>query len=78
MKLIKNVCIASLIGLCALAFGSCSKSEDDRGPMEKAGKAVDQAVEKAQEQAGQAMEKTGEALKEGGEKMRESGEKARQ
>jgi len=75
MKLIKNVLIASLIGLSALAFGSCKKAEDE-GPMEKAGKAMDQATEKAQEQMGKAMEKTGEALKEGGEKMRESGEKA--
>ncbi len=77
MKLIKNVFMASLIGLSALVFGSCSKSEDDRGPMEKAGKAVDQAVDKAQKQTGRAMEKTGEAIKEAGEKMRESGEKAR-
>lgn len=77
MKLIKNVCLALLIGLSALALGSCSKSEDDKGAMEKAGKAVDQAMEKAKEQTGQAMEKAGETMKEAGKRMRESGEKAR-
>jgi hypothetical protein len=77
MKIIKNVAMSLLIGICALAVGSCRKSEDDKGPMEKAGKAVDQAMEKAGEQAGRAMERAGEAMKEAGEKMRESGEKAR-
>ena len=56
-----------------LAFGSCSKSDDGKGPMEKAGKAVDASMEKAKEQTGRAMEKTGAAIKEAGEKMQESG-----
>lgn len=77
MKTIKNVFLALLIGLSAFAFASCSKSEDDKGSMEKAGKAVDQAMEKTKEQTGRAMEKTGEAMREAGEKLRESGEKAR-
>jgi len=77
MKTIKNLFVASLIGLFALTFGSCRKSEDDKGPMERAGKAADQAMEKAKEQTGQALEKAGEAMKEAGEKMREGGEKAR-
>jgi hypothetical protein len=75
MKSIKNLFVASLVGLSALGFSSCSKSEDDKGPMEKAGKAVDQAMEKAQEQTGQALEKTGEAIKDAGEKMQEGGKK---
>jgi len=73
MKRIKNLFIAVLIGFSALAFGSCSKSEDDKGPMEKAGKALDESMEKAKEQTGRAMEKAGEAIKEAGEKMQESG-----
>jgi hypothetical protein len=77
MKIMKNLLMSLLIGMCALAFGSCRKSEDDKGPMEKAGKAIDQTMEKAGEQAGRAMERAGEAMKEAGEKMRESGEKAR-
>ena len=73
MKRIKNLFLAALVGLCSLAFGSCSKSDDDRGPMEKAGKALDESMEKAKEQTGRAMEKAGEAIKEAGEKMQKSG-----
>ena len=73
MKRIKNLFVAALIGLCSLAFGSCSKSDDDRGPMEKAGKSLDESMEKAKEQTGRAMEKAGQAIKEAGEKMQESG-----
>jgi hypothetical protein len=77
MKRIKNLATLWLF-VGALVFGSCGKSEDDKGPMERAGKAVDQAMEKAGEQTGRAMEKAGEAMKEAGEKMRESSEKRRQ
>jgi hypothetical protein len=73
MKRIKYVLLAALIGLSALTLGSCSKSEDDRGPMEKAGKALDESMEKAKEQTGRIMEKAGESLKETGEKMQDSG-----
>jgi len=65
--------LAALVGFSALALGSCSKSEDGKGPMEKAGKALDESMEKAKEQTGRAMEKTGETIKEAGEKMQESG-----
>jgi len=64
---------SALVGFSALALGSCSKSEDGKGPMEKAGKALDESMEKAKEQTGRAMEKAGEAIKETGEKMQESG-----
>ena len=73
MKRIKNLFLAALVGLCMLAFGSCSKSDDDKGPMEKAGKSLDESMKKAKEQTGRAMEKAGESLKEAGEKMQESG-----
>jgi len=70
MKRITNLFLAALVGFSALALGSCSKSEDGKGPMEKTGKALDESMEKAKEQTGRAMEK---AIKETGEKMQESG-----
>ncbi len=76
MKALNNIFLALLVTIFALA--ACSKSEDNKGPMEKAGRAVDEAVDKAKEKTGQAMEKAGEAIKEAGEKMREGGEKAKQ
>ena len=72
MKRIENLFLAALVGLCMLTFSSCSKSDDDRGPMEKAGKALDESTEKAKEQTGRALEKAGQAIKEAGEKMQES------
>ena len=75
MKGFNNVWPALLAG--TLIFAACSKSEDKKGPMEKAGQAVDEAVGQAKEKAGEAMEKAGEAMKEAGEKIRESGEKAK-
>jgi hypothetical protein len=67
MKRITNSFLAALVGFSALSFGSC-KSEVD-----KAGKALDESIEKAKEQTGRAMEKAGQAIKESGEKMQESG-----
>jgi hypothetical protein len=66
MKRITNLFLAALIGFSALPFGSC-KSEVD-----KAGKALDESIEKAKEQTGRAMEKAGQVIKESGEKMQES------
>jgi len=56
-----------LVGLSALPFGSC-KSEVD-----KAGKPVNETMDKAKKQTGRAMEKTVAAIKEAGEKMQETG-----
>jgi hypothetical protein len=67
MKRIMSLFLAALVGFSALAFGSC-KSEVD-----KAGKALDESMEKAKEHTGRAMEKTGQAIKEAGEKMQQSG-----
>jgi len=77
MKLSKNLFLALLFGAFGLVLGSCSKSEDGKGPLEKAGKSVDDAMVKAKEQTGQAIEKAGETIKETGEKMRNRVEKAR-
>ena len=76
MKMINNVFLGLLVSVFVLA--GCSKSEDNKGPMEKAGQAVDKAMDQAKEKTGQAMEKAGEAIKEAGEKMRESADKSKQ
>jgi hypothetical protein len=72
MTRITKLFLAVLVVFSGLAFGSCSKSDDGKGPMEKAGKALDDSMEKAKEQTGRAMEKTGAAIKEAGEKMQDS------
>jgi hypothetical protein len=76
MKLFGDVFLGLLVSL--FIFSGCSKSEDKKGPMEKAGQAVDKAMDQAKEKTGQAMEKAGEVIKEAGEKMRESADKSKQ
>ena len=75
MKAFNNIFLGLVVGL--FIFAGCSKSEDKKGPMEKAGQAVDKAMDQAKEKTGQAMEKAGEAIKEAGEKMRESADKSK-
>jgi hypothetical protein len=77
MNSVKKVLLSLLMAVSALTLVSCGKSDDDKGPMERAGRAVDQAMEKAKEETGRVMERAGEAIKDAGEKMRDSGEKAR-
>ena len=57
MTRITKLFLAALVGLSALPFGSC-KSEVD-----KAGKPVNETMDKAKKQTGRAMEKTGTAIK---------------
>ena len=74
MKAINSLFLAVIVSLFVLS--SCSKSDDNKGPMEKAGQTVDKAMDQAKEKTGQAMEKAGEAIKEAGQKMRDSAEKS--
>jgi hypothetical protein len=66
-----------LLGMLAAAFlmsaGACGKAKEE-GPAEKAGAAIDQAVDQAKEKAGEAMEKTGDVMKEAGDKVKEAGQ----
>lgn len=48
-------------GLLALWLGGCERQE---GPMEKAGRNVDEAVEEAGDKAEEAMEEAGDAIEE--------------
>lgn len=53
--LVKNIGAALLIGTLLVSIPACQKQE---GPVEKAGKAVDNAMDKA----GQQVEKTGDEI----------------
>ena len=75
MKFIQTVSTFLIVSACFFALPGCQKSE---GPMEKAGKEVDQAVENfgepkagPLEQAGQAFDDTAEKA---GEKIEQAGE----
>jgi hypothetical protein len=54
-KILKGVCAGVAISVLVLGLAACEKKE---GPAERAGKAVDQTVEKA----GQQIEKAGQKI----------------
>jgi hypothetical protein len=60
IKFAKTIGAAVFMGALLVALSGCDK---DEGPMERAGKEVDQAVEKT----GQQMEKAGDAIKDAAE-----------
>lgn len=74
MKRAKKLLVL-LIGLIFLgAFTGCQ----DEGPAERAGKEIDEAVEKTQEQMEEAGDKIEESVDKAGEKIEEAGEDMQQ
>ena len=73
---IKHLFLALLVAILGGSFTACSKSDDNKGTLEKAGKSADEALSKAKEKTGEAMEKAGESIKEAGEKMKQGAKKA--
>jgi hypothetical protein len=76
MNTLKILSLASFIAVSAGYFGACSRSEEDKGTMEQAGKALDESMAKAKERTGEAMERAGDAIKDAGQRLRENGEKS--
>ena len=74
MSSVKNIFLSALAASFLVSVAGCDKTkEKNEGPAEKAGAAIDQAVDQAKEKAGEAMEKAGDAMKEAGEKAKEAG-----
>ena len=70
---IRNLLLGAVTAAYLISVGACGKSDDKgKGPAERAGAAVDQAVDQAKEQTGRAMEKAGDALKEAGNKLKDT------
>ncbi len=74
MALMKKILL--LIGsfLLVFSFAACEKE----GPAEKAGKKVDESVEKTKEKMEEAGEKMEETAEKAGNKMEEAGEEAKE
>jgi len=64
--------VVSLIAVLGLALGALACKEE--GPMEKAGKAMDTAVEDATEAGKQALDEAGEKVDETAEKAKKMAE----
>jgi predicted small lipoprotein YifL len=72
----KKVLLTAVVVALVLPLAACGKSEEPKGPAEKAGATMGKALDQATEQAGQAMEKSGDALKEAGAKIQDAGKEA--
>jgi hypothetical protein len=71
MRATRKLSLGAVAATFLMFVGACGKAEEDsKGPAEKAGAAIDQAVDRAKEQTGQAMEKAGDAIKDAGSKLR--------
>ncbi len=57
---------ALLLVVSVLCLSACA---EHNGPMEKAGRGIDKAVNKTAEAVGKALEKTGSAIEQGGHKI---------
>jgi len=73
MKNFKNIFLGISVAAVLVSVGACDKAKE-QGPAEKAGAAIDQAVDQAKEKTGEAMEKAGDAMKEAGDKVKEAGQ----
>jgi len=76
MKSLKIISLATLIAVSTTYFAACSKSDEDKGTMEQAGKTLDESMAKAKERTGEAMERAGDAIKDAGQRLRENGERS--
>lgn len=62
----KHLC---LVSVALLGLAACGRNSKGEGPMERSGKAVDNAAEKTGETVKEGVEKTGEGVENAGEKM---------
>ena len=71
MKKIKRRLLILAIAAAMIAPAGCKRSEDGEGSAEKAGKKIDNALEKAGQETGKLMERAGESMQKAGESMQD-------
>ena len=68
-KIGRSIIAILVLGILAAGVSGCKKKE---GPMERAGKGLDNAAEKTGRNVDKAVEKTGEKLEKAGEHIKDS------
>ena len=71
MKTINNKLLILVISALTIAPAGCKKSEDGEGSAERAGRKIDNALEKAGRETGKLMERVGESMQKAGENMQD-------
>jgi hypothetical protein len=65
-RMIGCIALAALLGVSMICLSGCSKKQEPKGAMEKAGAKMDDAAKKGADKAGDATKKMDEAAKKGG------------
>jgi hyperosmotically inducible protein len=68
MSILKNIIFCFFICVIIVSFTACTKE----GPAERAGKKVDETVDKTGEKIKESTEKVGDKIEQAGEKVKES------
>jgi hypothetical protein len=71
MKTINNKLLILVISALTIAPAGCKKSEDGEGSAERAGRKIDNALEKAGQETGKLMVRVGESMQKAGENMQD-------
>ena len=71
MKTIKKQLLILVIAAVMLAPAGCKRSEDGEGSAERAGRQIDNALDKAGQETGKLMERVGESMQKAGENMQD-------
>jgi hypothetical protein len=71
MKTIKKKLPILLMVAVIFAPAGCKRSEDGEGSAERAGRQIDNALEKAGHETGKLMERVGESMQKTGENMQD-------
>ena len=71
MKTIKKQLLILAAAAVMIAPAGCKRSEDGEGSAERAGRQIDNALEKAGQETGKLMERVGESMQKAGENMQD-------
>jgi hypothetical protein len=71
MKTINKPLLILVVSVLTIAPAGCKKSDDGEDSAERAGRKIDNALEKAGQETGKLMERVGESMQKAGENMQD-------
>jgi len=71
MKTVEKYLLILTVAALMVAPAGCKRSEDGEGSAERAGRKIDNALDKAGQETGRLMERAGEAMQKAGENMQD-------
>lgn len=72
MRRLRKYLAVLIVAAFATATGGCRRSDEGPGPAERAGKKIDETLERLGDETGRLMEQAGEKLQDYGESTKEN------